>query len=90
MEIGSLLNIGANRNEPRQPSKIMLSPVEDVGEVVKSNEVAFPKNTTTSPPNRYTMGRAEMVNRLEVFFTGTTGKIILFVILASILSYFFS
>lgn len=86
MSVGRIMNVASNRKD-EQPEDALVTPWETVGEVQQTNERAFPSTVTTSVPVSVTTGREAMIEKMNNFFSGVTGKIILFVVLATILSY---
>ena len=86
---GRIVNIGENRND-EQPVDAKITPWQTAGDAKRVNEAEFPSNTTTSVPIGLVTGRHEMVEKLNNFFSGVTGKILIFVILATLLSYVMS
>lgn len=87
MSFGRLANITEDRTA-KQPPAAKLTPWVSAGDVAAENEKEFPRITDQSTPHYAALDRGSMVEKLNTFFSSLTGKILLFVVLVTVISYF--
>ena len=89
LPLGSLHVLSENR-PLTQPPNAIVSPTETAGSAHERNMETLPYGTTTSVAPPQMMGRSDMANKINEFFRGFSGKVLLFMIMATVLSYFFA
>lgn len=87
--IGSLHELSENR-PLNQPPNAMISTTETAGSAHAENMRTLPYGATTSVNAAPMIGRSEMAEKINDFFRGFAGKVVLFMIMATVLSYFFA